>query len=102
MVTRTAKKILTNSAIIAARRNRALDAQGYRSLLLRVLFLALAAWVLLTQVFLITQVRGNAMFPALKDGDLVIAFRIQQDYAKNDVIVYTAQGHSHFGRIAAR
>lgn len=102
MVTRTAKNILTNSAIIAARRNRALDAQGYRSLLLRVLFLALAAWVLLTQVFLITQVRGNAMFPALKDGDLVIAFRIQQDYAKNDVIVYTAQGHSRFGRIAAR
>lgn len=102
MVTRTAKKILTNSAIIAARRNRALDAQGYRSLLLRVLFLALAAWVLLTQVFLITQVRGNAMFPALKDGDLVIAFRIQQDYAKNDVVVYTVDGETHIGRIVAR
>ena len=98
----TAKKKETNSGIITARRNKALDRQGYISLLLRVLFLALAGWVMFTQVFLITQVSGNAMFPAVKDGDLVIAFRIQQDYAKNDVIVYTAQGHTRLGRITAR
>ena len=81
MVTATAKKQQTISAIITARRNRALDRQGYWSLLLRILFLALAGWVMFTQVFLITQVSGNAMFPAVKDGDLVIAFRIQQEYA---------------------
>ena len=27
------------------------------------------------------------MFPAIKDGDLVIGFRLPQDYAKNDVVV---------------
>ena len=101
-MTSTAKKKETISGIITARRNRALDRQGYWSLLLRILFLALAGWVMFTQVFLITQVSGNAMFPAVKDGDLVIAFRLQQEYAKNDVIVYTAEGEPHIGRIAAK
>lgn len=101
-MTSTAKKKETISSIITVRRNRALDQQGYWSLLLRILFLALAGWVMFTQVFLITQVSGNAMFPAVKDGDLVIAFRLQQEYAKNDVVVYTADGETHIGRIAAR
>lgn len=101
-MTSTAKKKETISSIITVRRNRALDQQGYWSLLLRILFLALAGWVMFTQVFLITQVSGNAMFPAVKDGDLVIAFRLQQEYAKNDVVVYTADGETHIGRIVAR
>ena len=42
------------------------------------------------------------MFPALKDGDLVIAFRMQRDYAKGDVIVCTVDGQPYVGRIAAR
>lgn len=100
-MTFTAKKKETISSIITARRNRALNRQGYVSLVLRILFLALAGWVMFAQVFLITQISGNAMFPAVKDGDLVIAFRIQQEYAKNDVVVYTADGETHIGRIVA-
>lgn len=90
------------SQIINGRRNRALDRQGYISLLLRVLFLALAGWVLFTQVFLITQATGNEMFPAVKDGDLIICYRLQKDYAKNDVVIYTVNGQRRVGRIAAR
>ncbi len=92
----------TNASIIAARRNRVLDRQGYVSLLFRILFLIAALWALFTYVFLITQVSGNDMFPAVKDGDLAVAFRLQQDYAKGDVIVYRVNGKTYFGRIAAR
>lgn len=42
------------------------------------------------------------MFPALKDGDLVIAFQLQREYAKNDVVVYRADGEERIGRVAAR
>lgn len=98
----TAKKKETISGIIASRRNRVLDRKGYVNLVLRVVFLALAGWIMFTWIFLITQVRGNEMFPAVKDGDLVIAFRLQREYAKNDVVVYTADGKTHIGRIVAR
>lgn len=98
----TSKKSETTASIITSRRNRVLEQQGYISLLFRILFLALAGWVLFSYVFLITQVSGNAMFPAVKDGDLVIGFRLQQEYAKNDVVIYTVDGELHIGRIAAR
>lgn len=101
-MTFTDKNSQSLSGIITARRNRALDRQGYISLGMEILFLILVGLFMLTQVFLITQVKGNAMFPALKDGDLLIAFRMQQDYAKKDVIVYTVDGETHIGRIVAR
>lgn len=76
--------------------------RGYLDLLVRVVLLVAAGWILLTQVFLITQVSGNGMFPALKDGDLVFAYRLQREYAKNDVVVYEADGEERIGRIVAR
>lgn len=42
------------------------------------------------------------MFPAMKDGDLIIAYRLQQEYAKNDVVVFEREGHQEVGRIIAR
>lgn len=92
----------SNAAMIAARRSQVLTRQGYWGLLRRVLLLALVGWLLLTQLFLITQVSGNDMFPALKDGDLVIAYRLENHYAKGDVVVYTVNGETRVGRIAAR
>lgn len=86
-------------------RRRRLDAenrQDFRNLLLRVVVLVVCAWVLFTQVFLLTQAKGNSMFPAVKDGDLLICYRLQKTYAKNDIVVYT-QGHKlRVGRILGR
>ena len=52
-------------------RRRRLDAenrQDFISLLGRVVVILLCAWVLFTQVFLLTQAKGSSMFPAVKDG----------------------------------
>ena len=62
----------------------------------------LCAWVLFTQVFLLTQAKGSSMFPAVKDGDLLICYRLQKTYAKNDVVVYTQGGKLRVGRILGR
>lgn len=95
-------KLDSCSKSIRKRRNRALDRQGYLSLALRILVLVLIGVTLFTQVFLITQTSGNAMFPAVKDGDLVLGYRLQRDYAKEDVVVYQADGKTRIGRIVAR
>ena len=60
------------------RRNAAQDRRDALSLLGRVVVLAAAAWVLFTQVFLLTQASGNSMFPAVKDGDLLIGTHRRQ------------------------
>lgn len=96
------KRSLTTAELITYRRNRVLDARAYTELLFRVVLFAAAAWVLFTQVFLITQITGNEMFPAVKDGDLVFAYRLQDVYAKDDVVLFHLDGKLRIGRVAAR
>ena len=86
-------------------RRRRLDAenrQDFIGLLGRVVVILLCAWVLFTQVFLLTQAKGSSMFPAVKDGDLLICYRLQKTYAKNDVVVYTQGGKLRVGRVLGR
>lgn len=88
--------------VIHRRRTDYLIGQGYLSLLLRGMVLASVVFVLMTNVFLITQVSGNGMYPALEDGDLILAYRLQRVYIKNDVVVYRAEGKTRMGRILGR
>jgi len=73
-----------------------------RRLLVRVAVFAAVLWVLLNQVYLVTQASGNEMFPAVKDGDLVLGYRLEKSYAKDDVVVYERSGQLRVGRMLAR
>ena len=88
--------------VIRKRRADVIIAQGYISLLFRIIVLVIVLFVLLNNVFLLTQVSGNSMFPAVKDGDVVFAYRLQSDYAKNDVVVVKASGEEYVCRIIGR
>ena len=101
-MTQKSKPIPKPLDVIRKRRADLLIDQGYRSLLVRCILLAIVLYVLLSQVFIVTQVSGNGMYPALEDGDLILAYRIQEDYGKNDVVVYEANGKQQVGRIMGR
>lgn len=96
------EKTLTPGEVIRCRRANLMIRQGYISLLLRCMMLTVVLVILFTQVFLLTQARGNEMFPAVRDGDLVFAYRLQGDFAKNDVVVYRHNGAARIGRVLGR
>lgn len=96
------KTTMDAAAVIRARRIALNTREEYKSLALRIVMLGLAVYIIFTQAFLITRNSGQGMFPALKDGDLIIAYRLQKEYAKNDVVVYTIDGKQQVGRIIAR
>ncbi len=75
---------------------------AYKNLLIRIIVLLVVGYLLFSQVFLITQAKGMEMFPAIKDGDLIIGFRLQRQYVKNDVLVYKVEGKQKIGRLVAR
>ena len=88
--------------MIKKRRDKLALKEGYIGLLVRIMILASIGVLLFTQVFLIARVKGNEMFPAVKDGDLVLAFRLQQNYKKNDLISYKLDGRRRIGRVIAQ
>ena len=89
------------SDVIKKRQRQTTVRAGYRNLILRVVVLAAAGWLLFTQVFLLARTNGNDMFPAIKDGDLLIAFRLQQSFIKDDVVVFTQDDTKRVGRLVA-
>ena len=100
-MSRKPRKELTIAEVIVRRKNKLATREGYRSLFWRVVFIAAFAYVFFTQVFLVTQASGTDMFPAVKDGDLVIGYRLQQDYSRDDIVVFTLDGEQRIGRIVA-
>ncbi|MCC8045520.1 MAG: signal peptidase I [Clostridiales bacterium] len=92
----------TAEQIIRRRRMNLEVRRGYRSLLFRAAVLVFAGWLLLTKLLLITQAPDQEMFPAIEAGDLVIAYRLQDTYSKNDVVIYNVEGTRKIGRVIAR
>lgn len=74
---------------------------AYKDLLIRTIVLLVVFYVTFGHVFIVNQVKGMDMFPAVKDGDLYIGFRLHSKYQKNDVIVYENNGVKRIGRIVA-
>ena len=63
---------------------------------------ALIFYILFSKVFIVCQLSGNAMFPSLKDGDLVLGFRLEQEIQKDDLILYEMDGEICASRVAAK
>ncbi|MBR3763163.1 MAG: signal peptidase I [Clostridia bacterium] len=96
------RKTADIAKVIARRRQEVANRQDTWALVRRVLLLAAVLLIVLTQVFLVTRVEGTGMFPALKDGDLVMVYRLQSKFSRGDVIAYQHDGERYFGRIVAQ
>ena len=90
------------SQVIRKRREQAEIRKGYARLSGQVLAIAVTGFLLFTQVFLATQASGNDMFPAVKDGDLLIGFRLQKELSKNDIVIYETEGRQRVARILGK
>lgn len=93
------EKVSTCSQAIRKRRNALEIKRGYIQLVLRIAILSVAGWLLFTQVFFVGQAPDHEMAPAVEAGDLLIGFRMQRNFEKNDVVVYEADGKTRIGRV---
>lgn len=98
---RAGRRYPAPTAVAHRRWSRILTRRGYVGLLWKLLIVAAAVWVLFSQVFLVTQVEGQGMYPAMEDGDLVLVYRLEGSYVKGDVVAYRLGDRTCFGRVAA-
>ena len=95
------EKDINVSEIIKRRKYNVAVTQGYMSLLIRVILFIIVGWFLFTQVFLLMRNTGLDMFPSIKDGDLILANRLEKDYEREEVVIYEVEGALRVGRIIA-
>lgn len=73
-----------------------------RDFLIKLAVVLLACWVLLGVVFGLAVVQGEDMYPRLRDGDLMVFYRLQQDYYIGDVVTFRQGDRRYTGRIVAQ
>lgn len=64
----------------------------WKHFLAECLVLAVAVYVLFQYVIGITFMSGTSMEPTLRDGDLVIFYRLDSEYRENDIVVVREEG----------
>jgi len=57
--------------------------------------------ILFTFVFGLYRVNDNTMTPNVKDGDLLLTYRIDKEYAVNDIIIVKINGKNEVRRVVA-
>jgi signal peptidase I len=70
--------------------------------IIRLCLVILVIWAFFTYVFGIRQVCGENMYPRLRDGDLVLYYRLEQDYQIGDVVTFKLNDSTFWARIVAQ
>ena len=76
-------------------------AQDIVQVLLKIAFIVLAVFLIFTFLYGIVRINDVSMKPAIKDGDLVMYYRLDKRFVAGDVAVFEDNGRNTTGRVAA-
>ena len=76
-------------------------AQDIVQLLLKIAFIVLAVFLIFTFLYGIVRINDVSMKPAIKDGDLVMYYRLDKRFISGDVVVFEDGGRTTTGRVVA-
>jgi signal peptidase I len=62
----------------------------------------LVIWAIFTFVFGLRQVSGETMYPRLRDGDMILYYRLERDYEIGDVVTFKMNDKTFWARIVAQ
>lgn len=87
---------------LEVRRQDRRDRSDIKAVIIKLLVVVVAIWILLGVVFGVAVKEGEDMYPRVRDGDLMVFFRLQQDYHVGDVVTFVLDGRQYTARIVAR
>lgn len=93
---------LTPLEVIRLRRRRLMDRASILGFFSRLLFLVLMLVVLFAGVFGVMPAPNDDMSPRISAGDLLLYYRLTEDWITGDVVVVEQDGNRYVGRIVAR
>ena len=70
----------------------------FLELLLKIILIAVSVWILVNYIVGVNIHYGNNMYPSIRDGDLIIAYRLQRPYL-NAAVMYMHEGKPCMGRV---
>lgn len=97
-----AAKSITPEQVILSRLRRFASGEEIRSFFFKLIMMVLLLWILFGVLFGITPMRNNDMSPRISAGDLLLYYRLDENYRTNDVVVFEKDGTEYTGRIVGK
>ncbi len=85
-----------------ARRDRIEQKRTIRAFVMKLIVIAALGYAMLAYVFGFSVMQGENMYPRVRDGDLMIYYRLQDSYTITDVVTFTRDGVRYTGRVVAK
>lgn len=95
-------KSVTPEQVIISRLRRLASGEEIRSFFFKLIMMVLLLWGLFGVLFGITPMRNNDMSPRISAGDLLLYYRLDENYRTNDVVVFEKDGTEYTGRIVGK
>ena len=92
----------TPADIIKAKRRRCADAEDIAGFLTKLVAIVVLLGLLFGFAFGVTPMANDDMAPRISAGDLLLYYRLADDWANGDVMVFEKDGEQYVGRIVAR
>lgn len=87
--------------VIAKRRRRLRDKDEISTFITRMIVMAAFIYILFGRIFGLALVNNDDMKPRLSGGDLMLYYRLQNNWYTDDVVVFEKDGERYTGRIVA-
>ena len=97
-----AAKSITPEQVILSRLRRFASGEEIRSFFFKLIMMVLLLWILFGVLFGITPMRNNDMSPRISAGDLLLYYRLDENYRTNDVGGFEKDGTEYTGRIVGK
>ncbi len=98
-MSKKSQKPLTPEAAIRTRRIRLADQQAAWALVRKIIIVAVIFYIIFGVLFGVTSMKGGDMQPKIAAGDLLLYYRLNDNYVRNDVVVMKRDGSEYTGRI---
>lgn len=92
----------TPEEIIKKRRRRCADAEDIAGFFSKLIAMVVLLTLLFGFAFGVTPMENDDMAPRISAGDLLFYYRLADDWANGDVMVFEKDGEQYVGRIVAR
>lgn len=71
------------------------------SFCLKLVMVCLMLWAVFTFLIGVTQMKGESMYPRIRDGDVVLSYRLERKYAIGDVVTFQVNDIQRIARVTA-
>lgn len=93
---------LTPEKVIRSRIRRLADREDVTSFVTKLIIMAAFLVVLFGKIFGITPMKNNDMSPRISSGDLLLYYRLEDEFRSGDVVVLEKDGRQYVGRVIAK